>query len=103
MSSSEYLKKTLERTRLEKLDQAIDEASDAFVDARDSGEDSQPLRDKAVANLVAKRREGLKRKKRGMALIKAHGKRAAKARSFGTNYNAKPYANPPRKPKANLK
>ena len=103
MSSSKYLQKQVAKKYAETIGEASREAGDAILDAIDSGADSRLLKDKAIDEFRAKRTEARKKKKQDKALISSHGKRAAKARGFGTNYNAKPYANAVRKPKANLK
>ena len=101
MSSSEYLKRQVGYTYGKTIGKASTEAGAALRDAEDSGEDTEFLKDKAVADFRAKRAKGQKKKKRDEALIKQHGKRAARARGFNTNYSSKPYANKPRKPKVN--
>tara|TARA_R100000234_G_scaffold82308_1_gene51957 strand:+ start:263 stop:574 length:312 start_codon:yes stop_codon:yes gene_type:complete len=103
MSSSEYLQRLIESKHDKTILEASTEAGAALRDAEDSGEDTKFLKKKAVAEFRTKHAKSKKKKKRDLALIKQHGKRAARARGFGTNYNAKPYANAVRKPKANLK
>ena len=102
MSSSEYLKNQVEYTYGRTIGKASTESGAALRAAKDSGEDTEYLTDKAIADFRAKRAKGQERKKRDLALIKKHGKKAARARGFNTNYNAKPYANAVRKPKADL-
>ena len=103
MSNSDYLRRKVTDKYHMALVKADVKRDEALEDAEDSGEDTEFLKDKAVADFRAKRAKAQKRKKRDEALIKQHGKRAARARGFSTNYNAKPYANAVRKPKANLK
>ena len=70
--------------------------------AKDSGEDTEYLKKKAQEEEDKAVRKAVRKYSRDSSLIRMHGKRAARARGFNTNYNAKPYANKPRKPKANL-
>ena len=102
MSSSDYLKKQVRKKYYEGLDKARSKKYKSQVAAEDSGDDTYDLQRKAEKIFYKEMKPIEKKYDSDMRLIRKHGKRAARARGFGTNYNAKPYANKPRKPKANL-
>tara|TARA_R100000008_G_scaffold65221_1_gene42228 strand:+ start:1498 stop:1809 length:312 start_codon:yes stop_codon:yes gene_type:complete len=103
MSSSDYLDKLVRKKYHEGLVKARSKKYKSQVAAEDKGEDTYYLQTKAEKTYEKEMKPLDKKYDSDMRLIRKHGKGAAKARGFGTNYNAKPYANPPRKPKANLK
>ena len=103
MSSSDYLRRKVEDKYYAETVKADVKRDKALKDAEDSGGDTQYLKERANVGAAIDKEIANRKKRSDKALIRKHGKRAAKARGFGTNYNAKPYANKPRKPKANLK
>ena len=103
MSNSDYLRRKVTDKYHMALVKADVKRDEALEDAEDSGADTDYLKDRAYAGAAIAKERAWKKYKSDQALVHEHGNRAAKARGFGTNYNAKPYANKPRKPKANLK
>lgn len=102
MSSSDYLDKVIYKKVMKEVGKATKEKYEGMRAAEDSGADTEYLKRKAQEEETRAVRKAASKYSRDSNLIRRHGKQAARARGFNTNYNAKPYANKPRKPKANL-
>ena len=102
MSSSDYLRRKVEDKYYMETVKADVKRDKALKDAADSGDDTSYLRERANVGAAIDKEIARRQKKSDKALIRKHGKRAARARGFMTDY-IKNYTNPPRKPKADLK